>query len=44
MLISVGGCERTEAEYRALYKAAGFALTRSLPVMGEMHIIEGVPA
>jgi hypothetical protein len=44
MLINVGGSERTEAEYRALYKAAGFELTRSIPVMGELHIIEGVPS
>jgi predicted O-methyltransferase YrrM len=43
MLINVGGGERTEAEYRALYKAAGFELTRSIPVMGDLHIIEGVP-
>ena len=40
----VGGRERTQAEYRALYEEAGFELTRCLPVMGELHIIEGVPA
>jgi hypothetical protein len=44
MLINVGGRERTEAEYHGLYEAAGFDLTRCIPVMGEMHIIEGVPA
>jgi hypothetical protein len=44
MLINVGGQERTEAEYRALYDAAGFELTRCLPILGELHIIEGVPA
>jgi len=44
MLINVGGSERTEAEYRALYRAAGFELTRCIPVMGELHIIEGAPA
>jgi len=44
MLINVGGSERTEAEYRALYEAAGFELTRCIPVMGELHIIEGVLA
>jgi predicted O-methyltransferase YrrM len=43
MLINVGGCERTEAEYRALYEAAGLELTRCIPVMGELNIIEGVP-
>jgi predicted O-methyltransferase YrrM len=44
MLINVGGSERTEAEYRALYEAAGFELTRCIPVMGELHVIEGTPA
>jgi predicted O-methyltransferase YrrM len=42
MLINVGGGERTEAEYRALFEAAGFELTRTIPVMGELHIIEGL--
>jgi len=44
MLINVGGSERTEGQYRALYEAAGFELSRCLPVIGELHIIEGVPA
>jgi hypothetical protein len=44
MLINVGGRERTEAEFRALYTAAGFELTRSIALMGELHIIEGVPS
>ena len=30
MVIRTGGCERTEAEYRVLYKAAGFKLTRAI--------------
>ena len=30
MVIRTGGCERTEAEYRTLYKAAGFRLTRAI--------------
>jgi O-methyltransferase domain len=29
MLIVTGGCERTEAEYHALYRAAGFELTKT---------------
>ena len=29
MVIRTGGCERTEAEYRALYKAADSKLTRA---------------
>jgi hypothetical protein len=28
MVIRTGGCGRSEAEYRALYKAASFKLTR----------------
>jgi hypothetical protein len=37
------GRERTEAEYQALYAAAGFELTRSVPVEGDFHAIEGIP-
>jgi len=43
MLINLGGWERTEAEHRALYAAAGFDLTRAIPAQGELHILEGVP-
>jgi hypothetical protein len=45
MVIRTGGCERTEAEYRALYKAAGFKLTRAIetPSPTGMTIIEGRP-
>ena len=44
MLVNLTGRERTEAEYRALYAAAGFALTRTIPAHGEVHVIEGVAA
>ena len=38
------GLVRTEAEYRALFGAAGFHLTRVIPTsVHELHIIEGVP-
>jgi predicted O-methyltransferase YrrM len=40
---SLGGQERTEAEYRALFAAAGFDLTETTSAQGELHIIEGVP-
>jgi predicted O-methyltransferase YrrM len=43
MLANLGGRERTEAEYRALYAAAGFTLTSTIPAHGELHVIEGVP-
>jgi hypothetical protein len=43
MLIRTGGCERNEAEYRALYRAAGFKLTKAVktPSPTGMTIIEG---
>ncbi len=44
MLVSPGGQERTEAEYGALYEAAGFALTRVIPTRSRVSIIEGEPA
>jgi O-methyltransferase domain len=46
MVIRTGGCERSEAEYRALYKAAGFKLTRAIETLSPtgMTIIEGKPA
>jgi hypothetical protein len=46
MVIRTGGCERTEAEYRTLYKGASFKLIRavSTPSPTGMTIIEGKPA
>jgi hypothetical protein len=44
MLVNPGGRERTEAEYRALFAAAGLELTRIIPAQGELHLIEGAPA
>src|SRR5262245_34996659 len=43
MLVGPGGQERTEAEYRALYTAAGFALTQIIPTQSRMSLIVGVP-
>jgi hypothetical protein len=46
MLVSFGGRERTADEYRALFKDAGFALTRIVPAYGPMtaiSILEGAP-
>ena len=42
MLVAPGGKERTEAEYRTLLKAAGFELTRLIPVLTTYYIIEAV--
>lgn len=44
MLVLPGGRERTEDEYRALYRAAGFRLTRVVPTAAEVSVIEGVKA
>ena len=43
MLVLPGGKERTEAEYRTLYQAAGFRLSRIVPTAMEVSIVEGVP-
>jgi hypothetical protein len=44
MLTNLGGRERTTAEYAALFTAAGFTLTETIPLLGELHLIEGTPA
>ena len=43
MLVMTGGRERTEAEYRRLFEAAGFRLTRVIPTESDFKLIEGVP-
>lgn len=40
MLVSTGGCERTEAEFRVLLQQAGFSLVRAVP---SAPLIEAVP-
>jgi hypothetical protein len=42
MMLLPGGTERTEAEYRALFAAAGFRLTRVVPTQSPASVIEGV--
>lgn len=42
MLIMTGGRERTEEEFRALYEAAGFKLSRVVPTESPFSVIEGV--
>ena len=44
MLIMSGGIERTEDEFRRLYEAAGFRLTRVVPARDDLSVIEGLPA
>lgn len=41
MLVIPGGKERTEEEYRKLFKAGGFRLTRIVPTKAEVSVIEG---
>lgn len=45
MLLMTGGCERTEAEYRAVYRAAGFELTKTVATKSPTGatVIEGRP-
>jgi hypothetical protein len=44
MLAIPGGQERTEAEYRTLFAAAGFRLDRVVPTKAGVSVIEGLPA
>jgi hypothetical protein len=41
MLVSPGGMERTADEYRQLFEAAGFRLTRIVPTRTWVSVIEG---
>ncbi len=43
-MLLIGGRERTESEYAALYSATGFRLTRVIKTQCPLDIIEGVPA
>jgi hypothetical protein len=43
MLVCTGGRQRSEAEFRALYEAAGLKLTRIIPTEARVGLIEGVP-
>ncbi|HZG53289.1 MAG TPA: methyltransferase [Pyrinomonadaceae bacterium] len=42
MMLSPGGLERTADEFRALFAAAGFELTRIIPTASPMSVIEAV--
>jgi hypothetical protein len=43
MLVVLGGQERTEKEYAALFRTAGLGLARVIPTRSPMSLIEGVP-
>ena len=44
MLVCTGGRQRSEAEFRSLYDAAGFRLTKIVPTPARVCVIEGVRA
>jgi SAM-dependent methyltransferase len=41
MLTGTGGRQRSEAEFSSLYEAAGFDLTRIVPTVAKVSVIEG---
>jgi hypothetical protein len=43
MMVLPGGMERTEEEYRRLFDASGFTLTRIVPTSTWISVIEGEP-
>jgi precorrin-6B methylase 2 len=43
MLVATGGRQRSEEEFRSLYRAAGFELTKIVPTAARLALIEGVP-
>lgn len=42
LVLFPGGCERTEQEYRALFEASGFQLTKIVPTKANVSVIEGI--
>jgi hypothetical protein len=42
MLVITGGRERTEAEFKDMLEASGFKLSRIIPTMENVYIIEGI--
>jgi hypothetical protein len=44
MMITYGGKERSEKQYRQLFSEAGFTLTRVVPTRAVVSVIEAVPS
>ena len=44
ILLMPGGRGRTEEEFRTLFEAGGFKLTRVIPTESRVSVVEGVPA
>jgi O-methyltransferase domain len=43
-MLLIGGKERSEEEFRALYREAGFEMTRIVPTRSPVSILEGIPS
>jgi SAM-dependent methyltransferase len=43
MLVHLGGCERTEDEFRQLLRRGGFQWTRTIPTAVSTQILEAIP-
>jgi hypothetical protein len=44
MLLFVGGRERTEAEFASLLERSGFRMTRVVPTISTISLVEARPA
>ncbi len=44
MLVTIGGQERSESEYRQLLDSSGFQLTRVVPTRSAVSIVEATVA
>jgi hypothetical protein len=44
LVLTPGGKERTEAEYRSLFRRASFELTRVVPTQSPVSVLEASPA
>jgi hypothetical protein len=42
MLVMNGGCERTVKEFRELFDAAGLKMTRIIPTLSPLSVLEAV--
>ncbi len=42
MLVTTGGCERTENEFKLLLESSGFKMSRIIPTKESISIIEGI--
>lgn len=43
MLLGPGGCQRTETEFRSLFAAGGFELSKVIPTALGYSVLEGIP-